>query len=351
MKLARVILAILGSALVLVVAACGGEEDVPANAVAVVDGKAIPRSELDELVARAKNGYEAQQQEFPKVGTPEYQSLQSQYVKYLVQLEEFEMEADELGIEISDKDIDEEVEELVKTRFDGDRKKLDKALEQQGFTMKALRESFRVSVLNQKIFDGVTKDVKVTRDEILAYYQENQSNYGTPESRDVRHILVAVKDGDKVDFAKSKEKADDLYAQLQDGADFVALAKQHSDDPGTRATGGRYTAVRGAVVPEFEQASFELKVNEISKPVKTTYGYHIIQALAPAKKAKVTPLEKVQASIKASLLQQKRSEFMENWLEELEDRYESKVSYAAGFEPPELPETTETETETEPATD
>jgi peptidyl-prolyl cis-trans isomerase C len=351
MKLVRIILAVLGSAFVLAAAACGGGEDVPTNAVAVVDGTEISRAELDELLARAKEGYESQKQEFPKVGTPEYQSLQSQYVKYLVQLEQFEKEAAELGIEVTDKEIDAEVDKLRKDRFDGDRQKLDQALEQQGFTMEALRESLRVSVLNQKIFDAVTKDVKVSEAEILGYYQENQSSYGTPESRDVRHILVAMKDGSEVDFEASKEKADRLYAQLQDGTDFAALAKRESDDTGTKPTGGRYTAVRGAVVPEFEKAAFELDVNEISKPVKTTYGYHIIQALAPPKKAKVTPLEEVRPSIRASLLQQKRSEFMENWLKELEERYEDKVSYAAGFEPPELPETTEDDTETGPATD
>jgi parvulin-like peptidyl-prolyl isomerase len=343
----RTTLAILASLVLLAASACGGGDSVPSDAVAVVDGTEIRRSELDELIARAKKTYESQDQEFPKVGTPEYLSVQSQYVKFLVQLEEFEQEAEELGVEVTEKDVDKELQDFIKTRFDGKRADLEKALKEQGFTVGALRETLRTSVLSQKLFDAVTKDVEVTEAEILGYYQQNQSNYGTPESREVRHILVSEKDGDEVDFAKSKEEADRLYAELQDGADFAALAKANSDDPGSKESGGKLTINRGQTVPEFDKTAFELKQGAISKPVKTTYGYHIIEALSPVREAKTTPLSEVRASIKATLLQDKRTDVMTDWVEDLEKRYEDKVSYAAGFEPPELPESTETETATE----
>jgi hypothetical protein len=119
MKLLRISLALLGSAVVLVSAACGGSANVPGDAVAVVDGTEIPRSDLDALIAQAKKTYEAQDQEFPTAGTPEYQSVQTQYVKYLVQLEEFAKEAEELGIEVMDSDVDKELQEFITTRFDG----------------------------------------------------------------------------------------------------------------------------------------------------------------------------------------------------------------------------------------
>jgi parvulin-like peptidyl-prolyl isomerase len=84
----------------------------------------------------------------------------------------------------------------------------------------------------------------------------------------------------------------------------------------------------------------------MSKPVKTSYGYHVIEALGPVKNATTTPLSKVRSSIKATLLQEKRTDVMEEWILELDKRYEDKVSYAADVAPPELPETTDTETET-----
>jgi parvulin-like peptidyl-prolyl isomerase len=346
MTAARITFGIVLAALALVASACGGGSDaVPSGSVAVVDGTEISKAELDALIAQAKRGYEAQKQEFPKAGTPEYQQVQTQYVAYLVELEEFRQAAEELGVSVSEKDVDAAEQDLIKSRFDGKRAEYEKALEAQGFTAEEYRQkALEVSALSKKIFDEVTKGVKVTEPEILQYYTQNQSQYGTPESRDVRHILIAEMDGDKVDFAASKAKADEIYAQLQDGADFAALAKAESADPGSKDSGGKLTVSRGQTVPEFDKVSFELDKGEISKPVKTQYGYHVIEALSDVRKANVTPLDKARPTIRATLLQQKRNEEMQAWVEDLKKDYEGKVSYAAGYEPPELPEApTETE--------
>ncbi len=351
MKRSRLVLATLGLALALIASACGGgSDDVPSGAVAVVDGTEVSRAELDELIERAKKAYIAQKQEFPKVGTPEYQNIQTQYVTFLVQREEFEKEAAERGITVSDKDVDDEVQEFLKTRFDGKRDAFEKALKEQGFTEEALRDTLRTSVLSQKLFDDVTKDVKVDDAEILAYYQQNQSQYGTPESRDVRHILISEKkDGDQVDFPKSKAEADRIYAALKGGGDFSALAKENSDDPSVKDNGGKLSISRGQTVPEFDKVAFELEPGALSKPVKTTYGYHVIEALTPVKKATTTPIAKVRASIRTTLLQEKKTTFMTAWVEDLKDKYDGKVTYAAGFEPPDIPDATTTETETDPS--
>jgi parvulin-like peptidyl-prolyl isomerase len=346
MTAARLAFGLLLATVAVAVSACGGGSgEVPSGAIAVVDGTEIAKTELDELLAQAKKGYENQNQEFPKAGTPEYQSIQTQYVAYLVELEEFRQAADDLGVVVTEKDIDAAENDVIKSRFDGKRSEYEKALEQQGFTPEQYREkALEVSALSKKIFDEVTKGVKVTDAEVLQYYTENQSQYGTPESRDVRHILIAEKDGDEVDFAASKAKADDIYAQLQGGADFAALAKANSADPGSKDSGGELTVSRGQTVPEFDKISFELGKGELSKPVKTQYGYHVIEAVSDVRKAKITPLAKVRASIKATLLQQKRNEEMQAWVEGLRKDFEGKVTYAAGYEPPELPEApTETE--------
>ena len=346
MTLARTTFGILLAALALVAAACGGGSDsVPTGSIAVVDGTEISKQELDELIEQAKKGYAAQKQEFPKAGTPEYQNIQTQYVAYLVELEEFRQAAEEMGISVSEKDVDAAEQELVKSRFDGKRAEYEKALEAQGFTVEEYREkALAISALSKKIFDEVTNNVQVTEPEILQYYTQNQSQYGTPESRDVRHILIAEKAGNEVDFEASKAKADDIYAQLQGGGDFAALAKTNSADPGSKDSGGKLTISRGQTVPEFDKVSFELDQGEISKPVKTQYGYHVIEAVSEVRKAKVTPLDEVRATIRATLLQQKRNEEMQAWVEDLKKDYESKVSYAAGYEPPALPEApTETE--------
>ncbi len=185
----------------------------------------------------------------------------------------------------------------------------------------------------------------MTDSEALQAFTENREQYGgQPESRETRHILIAEKKANgEVDYAKSKAEADQIYAQLQDGADFAALAKEHSADTASAATGGKYTANRGQSVPEFDKVVFQLKTDEISRPVRTQFGYHVIQALADIKPA--SSFEDVKASVKATLLQARKSETMTKWVEDLQAEYDGKVSYATGFAPPELPEDTQTVTE------
>lgn len=345
MRLSRITLVALAASFALVAAACGGSEDVPDGAVATVDGTVIAKSELDELMTVARKSYESRDQEFPKAGTPEYQSVQTQYVAFLVQREQFRKEAEDRGIEVTDADVDAELEQLVKDRFDGDRKKLDEAIEEQGFSLETFRKTaLEASVLSDKLFEAVTKDVEVTDADILLYYTQNQTQYSTPESRDVRHILIAEKKGDDVDFAASKAEADRIYAALRNGGDFAALAKAESDDPGSKDQGGKLTIRRGETVPPFDKTAFALERGELSRPVKTTFGYHVIEALTAVRPATTRKLEEVEDEIRQQLLQQRKNEAMTKWVEDLGKRYDGKVTYAVGFEPPDLPEApTETE--------
>ena len=122
------------AAVTLVAAGCGGSDEVPADAVAVVDGTSITRSSLDGLLARAKKSYAAQKRDFPKAGTSDYQSLQTQAVAYLVQREEYAREADKLGIDVTDQQIAKKVEEVKKQYFGGSQAKFEKGLEDQGYT-------------------------------------------------------------------------------------------------------------------------------------------------------------------------------------------------------------------------
>ena len=195
MNLVRITLAVLGATVALVASACGGSSGVPSGSIAVVDGTEVTKDELDQLLEQAKNGYKANKQQFPKAGTPEYQSLQTQYVAYLVQRQEFRQAAEDLGVEITEKDVDKAEQELIKSRFDGNEKEYEKALKQQGLTPEEYRSTLETSVLAQKLFDEVTKDTTASDEDVLAYYTQNQSQYGTPESRDVRHILIAEKGG------------------------------------------------------------------------------------------------------------------------------------------------------------
>ena len=138
MKRSIVLAAAALAALTLVAAGCGDSDEIPADAVAVVDGTTITRTSLDELLSRAKKSYAAQKRAFPKAGTSEYQSLQTQAVAFLVQREEYTREADDLGIEVTDAQIEKKLDEVRKQYFGDDQKKFEKGLKDQGYTVATL---------------------------------------------------------------------------------------------------------------------------------------------------------------------------------------------------------------------
>lgn len=348
MSVLKITLAGIGAAVALVAAGCGGggSESVPDGAVAVVDGTEIPRSELDKYVGYAKKQAESSNQEFPKVGTPQYQDVQSQSLLYLVQRAELRQAAEDLGITVTEKDVDNAEKAFITEKFSGKRADYLKALKAQGFTAAEYRVLHETSALNTKLFESLTKDVTVSDEDVLAYYTQNQANY--PESRDVRHILVRVNadpsckgDNCKIDYAASKAKAEELRKELEDGADFAALAKANSEDPGSKDNGGKYTVTRGQTVPEFDKAAFALDENELSQPVKTQFGYHLIEPTSPVRGS----FESFKETVRATLLQQRKNEEFYAWLEDLTKKYEGKVSYADGFAAPVLPEVPTTATE------
>ena len=315
--------AALLAVLVVVLTGCGGNEQVPSDAVAVVDDQEIPRSEYEALVSQAKKSYQSQKREFPAAGSKELQTLRNQIVQYLVQREQFDQEAAGLGIEVTDEQVDARLEQILKQYFAGKREKYEQQLTAQGMTDTQVRSEVRAQIVSEKLFGQVTKGVKVTDDAVEAHYEKNASQYSRPESRQVRHILV-----------KTKAEADDLYARLQDGADFAALARQHSEDAGSKANGGKLTISRGQTVAPFDRTAFLLDTDVISNPVKTDFGYHIIQPLSEVKPAETTPLQEVEESIRQQLLQTKKNEAMTTWVGELKRDNEGKVSYAPGFAPP-----------------
>jgi len=322
---ARSLLAIPVLLLVLAAAACGGgNQNVPSDAVAVVDGDQVAQTAYDNLIAQAKKSYQSQKRQFPKAGTPEYQALKTQAVSFLVQRVEFAQQAKDMGVEVKDSQVQARLNRIKKQYFGGSEKKYKAQLKQQGLTDAQVRDDIKAQLVSEALFKKVTGGVKVSDADVKSYYDKNQAKYGTPESRTVRHILV-----------KTKAQADKLYSELKAGADFATLAKKYSQDPGSKAQGGKLTITRGQTVAPFDQTAFLLKTNAISRPVHTQYGYHIIQPLSDIKPATTQPLTKtLKQQIRTELLTTKRNTAMTSWVDGLKKDYKNKVSYAVGFSPP-----------------
>jgi parvulin-like peptidyl-prolyl isomerase len=324
MKIAR-FAPLLIVVLALLASACGGSSkpSIPTGSVAVVNGTDISKTQFDGLLSQAERSYKSQKRPFPKPGSPEYQTLQQQAIEFLVQRAEYAQKAQQLGVKVTDKDIDARLAQIKKQYFQGNESKYEAQLKQQGLTDAQVRDDVRAQLVSEGIYNKVTGKVTVSDAELKAYYDQHPEQYSQPASRDVRHILV-----------KDEKTADRLYGQLKNGADFAALAKKYSQDPGSKNQGGKLTISKGQTVPPFDKVAFSLKTNELSKPVHTQYGWHVIQALSPIKPAKKTPFSQVKEAIRQQLLQQKKSDVMSKWSDGLKTEYAKKVTYAPGYAPP-----------------
>jgi parvulin-like peptidyl-prolyl isomerase len=315
--------------LALVAAGCGGNggtADLGEDDVAVVGECEITKGELNTILGQAKRSYKAQNRAFPKQGTREFKGLRSQALDLLVTSCQYQQKAEELDVKVADKDVKSRLDQIKEQYFQGNEKRYQEQIKQQGITDAQVRRDIRNQLLSERIFKKVTTQVKVGDAEIEKYYKEHPTLYTQPETRDVRHVLVA---------AKQKSLAVSLRSQLAAGGSWKDLAKKHSLDPGSKDKGGETTIARGQTVPEFDKTSFELKVKEISQPVKTQYGWHVIQALSPIRPKKTTPLAQVKEQIRQQLQQQKRNDVMTKWVEDTKREFcdDEKIKYAAGYKP------------------
>jgi peptidyl-prolyl cis-trans isomerase D len=143
---------------------------------------------------------------------------------------------------------------------------------------------------------------------IQSYYTENPASYRSGEKVHARHLLVQLpKDAPASDVAEAKTKADAFRKEILGGKTFADVARANSDDTSTKADGGDLGwAERGAFVPEFTQAAFNLKVGEVSEPVKTPFGWHLI-LVEEKQPAVAKPLAEVSTSIAELLLKRDRA--------------------------------------------
>lgn len=218
--------------------------------------------------------------------------------------------ADKAGVTVTDEEVNKEIQLLIDSV--GSEEQFTAMLNSYGIDRDSFTESKRYDVMIRKVLEPQTT---VTEDDIKAYYDENIEYFKTPAQVRASHILV-----------ETKEEAEDIYEQLQNGADFATLVKEHSLDTATVEAGGDldfFTADR--MEENFSNAAFALKVGEISQPVESSagYGFHIIKKTD--EKAATTPtLEEKQEEIRLMLVTQQVSELAQGWLDQI--RSEAKIT-------------------------
>ncbi|ACL70859.1 peptidylprolyl isomerase [Halothermothrix orenii] len=299
------------------------------NIAAVVDGKEITISEVDEY-ARTRDVimqlYQANG-EFTQLilSTEAGNELINEYRKLkldeLITRELLIKEAKNQGINVSKEEMDKifnEQIEMVKQKNNINEEQLLQALNQQGIeSLDQYKNLFFEQngdlLLINKLREKVMEDVSVEESAVREYYDNNKENFKHGTQIKARHILV-----------ETEKEAREILNELENGADFGEMAKEYSTGPSSKNGGDLGYFGKGRMVPEFEEAAFALKVGQISDPVKTQYGYHIIKVEDKVEEG-ITPFDEVKDKIKNNLLQQKQQTAWNNFLKELRDKAEIEI--------------------------
>ncbi len=313
---------LLATALLFVAAtavlAQGCGRTVPAGAIAAVGDSAVSNAQFDQLISQTKAEAKSSGTTFPDTGSATYKQYAAQIVTYLVQEKVIEEKAAALGLTVSETTVNASFNKMVSAN--GGKKKVRSILKGYGMTMADLKDSVYQKLLAQKVYDHIIAGVKVSEQELRASWKKNASSYQQKETRTTRHILV-----------KAKATAQKVRALLLAGSSWKKVARQYSTDPGTKTKGGNLGAItKGEMVAAFEKAAFSLRKGVISGPVKTQYGWHIIEvtAITPAKSV---TYKQARSQLQQSLLQQKQQSTWTSWLEAAVK--DANVVYAVGYDP------------------
>ncbi|TAM59257.1 peptidylprolyl isomerase [bacterium] len=263
-------------ALSLSLAACSGG----GGTLASVNGQKITKAQLDSKLEASPGG--------------------KQMLGQLIQTALLDQYAKQKGITATDAETQKKIDE-IKSRYPAGQ--FDALLKQQGLTMDDVKQIVTQQVLLEK---AVAPQVHVADGDVKAFFDKNHASYDRPEQVRARHILVP-----------DLKTAQVVEQKLKQGQKFEDLAKEYSTDPGSKDKGGELGWFgKGQMVPAFQDAAFSLPIGQTSQPVKSPFGFHVIQVeeRRPAQKA---TLANTSDLIKQQLTQQQEAQLVPPFLSSL----------------------------------
>lgn len=215
------------------------------------------------------------------------------------------LESDKKDLTVKDSEIKKELEN-IKGQYDSE-EAFNEALASSGSDLDSVKKNIKTYLLTEKLL----KDrVKITDDQIKEYFEANKDTFAQKEQVEASHILV-----------DDEKTAKEVKAKLDDGGDFAELAKEYSTDTSNADSGGELGYFgKGEMVAEFDDKAFSMKKGEISEPVKTEFGYHIIKVTGK-KEAKEAVLADHKDEIKDILFDQALQTEYGTWLSEKKKEY------------------------------
>ena len=317
--------------------ACGAPT---VQSVARVDNVTLSRQELDARIDRIAKGQQAQA---AAGGAPSRLDIEKRVVDLFVTQNLMLSVARQKGVAVSDKEVDDQIGQFRQQIAQSGAGTFDEVVQNQlgfaGGDSSEFRQFASFVIAQQKLAETlVTSDT--VRTEVTQQVMAEANK--TVKKATVAHILITVPQGaDAAADAAAKAKAQQVIERLNKGEDFAALAKELSEDPGSKDNGGVYENITpGQFVPEFDKAMFEdLQPGETTKePVKTQFGYHVIRLISRGEGPAMTEEQAKQAIEQqiAQQLQQDRGQALQKLLED--ERAKAKTE--GRLEEPTYPEPT-----------
>lgn len=296
------------------------EPTASADNVAIINGKAITRQEMDQEIARFR-------EHLASMGRPlsdeQLPGLQKDVVEELITTELLYQQSEKAGIKVDEAAFNAQMESWNK-RFPTEEAR-QAYLKKMNFSEEDLKVRFRRGMaISQFIEKQLGPKAAVDDKETKAYYDAHPAEFKMPEQVHASHILIKVDPtADEATKAEARKKIESIQASLNKGEDFAALAKEKSACPSAHKGGDLGYFSRGQMVKPFEEAAFALKPGEVSGPVETNFGYHLIKVLDKKPETTVAYEE-----AKARLAQKLREEKLEKEL----DRYLAELKKTAKVE-------------------
>lgn len=287
--------------------------EIPA-VLARVNGEAIERWEFDNAVKRIE----------ARAGGPVPPEKRDEVLRgVLDQLVAYHLLAQESRarkIAIGDPEVEARLADIRKNFPSEDA--FAKGIASQGLTPEHLRQQTRTSLEVAKMIDAeVSSKVAVQDAEVSTFYQQNLERFKQGDSVHASHILFGVTQGaTPAQKTEAKARAQAALKQVRAGADFAAMAKAQSQDPGSAPSGGDLGFFpKGQMNPQFEDAAFATKTGTVSPVVETPFGFHIIK-VHERRAPRTAPLTEVAGQIKDFLTQGQREQKLEQFVEQVKAR-------------------------------
>ncbi|MEJ2427914.1 MAG: peptidylprolyl isomerase [Deltaproteobacteria bacterium] len=292
------------------------EAPPPKDKAAMVNGTVITQAELDSQMNMVVDRLRASGR-LPDVS--HLDQLRSQVLENLIARELLYQESQKKGIKISQETVNEQFIEL-KAQFPNEAE-FTKALTRMNLTEASIKEKLERDLSLKKLIDDeVAPGVKLTDNEIRAFYDNNPEAFKQPERVKASHILIKVDPkAEASQKAEAKKKIDLVEAKLKKGEDFGALAKEYSEGPSGPKGGDLGYFTRGQMAKPFEDAAFALKPGEVSGVVETRFGYHLIK-VTDEKPEIMMSYDDVKERLEQFLKQRKMQEEINVYVKRLEEK-------------------------------